>query len=62
MGFLETGSEAKALVEHVMSDKCPVSGQLTDGDKATLLEVKRLSVLFASNVNTNAPSATQSKP
>jgi uncharacterized protein YjbI with pentapeptide repeats len=56
MGFLETGSEAKVLVKNVMSDKCHVSGRLTDSDKATLLKVERFSVLFASNVNTDVSS------
>jgi len=58
LGFLETGSEAKALAENVMSDKCHVSGQLTDSDKATLLEVERFSVLFASNVHMDGPPPT----
>jgi uncharacterized protein YjbI with pentapeptide repeats len=63
MGFLETGSEAKALVQYVMSDKCHISGQLTDSDKATLLEVERFAVLFASNANTDVLSpALRTKP
>jgi uncharacterized protein YjbI with pentapeptide repeats len=58
MGFLETGGAASALVENVLSAKCHVSGQLTESDKATLLEVERFSVLFASNVNMGVPPPT----
>jgi hypothetical protein len=38
----ETGSEAPALVDFIMSKDCPVSASLTDDDKAKLLEIKQL--------------------
>ncbi len=37
-----TAREASALVDFIMSPKCPVSASLTDDDKAKLLEIKRV--------------------
>jgi uncharacterized protein YjbI with pentapeptide repeats len=37
----ETGREAPALVDVIMSKDCPVSTALTDDDKARLLKIKR---------------------
>jgi hypothetical protein len=37
----ETGREAPALVDFIMSEKCPVSTSLTDDDKAKLLKIKQ---------------------
>ena len=42
-GFLETGSEARALAAYVMSKDCPVSAKLADADRAVLLAVGPLS-------------------
>jgi uncharacterized protein YjbI with pentapeptide repeats len=53
MGLLETGSEAKGLVEYVMTAKCRISEQLTDADKAILLAVEQFSVRAADS-NTGA--------
>ena len=36
----ETGVEAPALIDAIMSKKCAVSAILTYGDKANLLEIK----------------------
>jgi uncharacterized protein YjbI with pentapeptide repeats len=57
-GFLETGSEAKALAEYVMSKDCPVSAQFTDADKAVLLAVERFVAPTADN-NTGLPHSMQ---
>ena len=48
MGFLATRSQAKQLVETIKSDRCPVSKQLTDADRATLLKDEQFAVFFAS--------------
>jgi hypothetical protein len=37
----DTGREASALVEFIMSKDCPVSAALTDDDKAKLLKIKQ---------------------
>ena len=37
----ETGREAPALVDFIMSKDCPVSASLTDEDKAKLLKIKQ---------------------
>jgi Pentapeptide repeats (8 copies) len=37
----ETGREAPALVDFIMSKDCPVSASLTDDDKAKLLKIKQ---------------------
>jgi hypothetical protein len=37
----ETGHEAPALVDFIMSKACPVSASLTGDDKATLLKIKQ---------------------
>jgi hypothetical protein len=37
----DTGREAPALVDHIMSKNCPVSAALTDDDKAKLLQFKQ---------------------
>jgi hypothetical protein len=59
MGFLETGSEAQALAEYVMSDKCPMASQLTVGDKAALLDVEKFSAWLVSNTKSDPPSPAQ---
>jgi uncharacterized protein YjbI with pentapeptide repeats len=37
----ETGPEAPALIDFIMSRDCPVSAALTDAEKARLLQIKR---------------------
>ncbi len=40
--FADTGAEALALVNFIMSKDCPLaSAALTDADRATLLEIKK---------------------
>jgi uncharacterized protein YjbI with pentapeptide repeats len=39
--LFKTGREAPALVDFIMSKDCPVSAELTEDDKATLLEIKQ---------------------
>jgi uncharacterized protein YjbI with pentapeptide repeats len=56
MGFLDTGGEAQPLAEYVMSDKCPMSSQLTLGDKAALLDVEKFSAQLVSNLKAGSPT------
>jgi hypothetical protein len=37
----ETGREAPALVDFIVSEDCPISAALTEDDKANLLKVKQ---------------------
>jgi uncharacterized protein YjbI with pentapeptide repeats len=59
MGFLDTGSEVQSLVEYVMSDKCPMSSQLTLGDKAALLGVQKFSAQLVSNTRIDPPTPSK---
>ena len=40
-GLTETGREAPALVDFIISKDCPVSASLTVDDKAKLLKIKQ---------------------
>jgi hypothetical protein len=39
--LVNTGREAPALVDFIMSKDCPLSASLTDADRAKLLEIKQ---------------------
>jgi len=60
MGLLESGGEAKGLIETIMSNKCHVSAQLTDSDRATLFAIERFSEQLA-GTTTSPQSSTPQK-
>jgi uncharacterized protein YjbI with pentapeptide repeats len=51
----DTGREAPAVVDSIMSNDCPVSASLTEDDKARLLEIKQ------SSEQNSAPPPTSKK-
>ena len=53
----QTGREAPALVDFVMSKDCPVSASLTDDDKAKLLRIKKV----AEQISAPPPTSNKEK-